>query len=780
MDFTNSQETKALCEALLYAETEDHVRNILVQQRLWKDLSLWRPYGDTSMNRSIVGNQQSSPTAAMVEKLVNSLDAVLTGECLRQGIDPRSTEAPRTMQEAVGCFFGVHEGRIQNLNPGERTDIAKRIELVVTGCKKNPNYIIIDTGEGQHPDSFPDTFLSLLRENKTGIPFVQGKFNMGGTGVLQFAGVHSFQLILSKRQPDIAYPTRSPDQDTPWGCTLVRRLDPEEGRPQSTYVYLAPNNLVPRFWSTELAVRPGRYPATYEQLLQAGTLVKLWNYKLPGYLKTNLMFDMRRALEKHLPEPALPIRLYERRTGYRAHSYETTMSGLSSVIADSPEDIEPGLDTGTPLSIDKVGRVRMRITVVKEDTVRGRNPKYPKGGVFFTVNGQLHSELDKGFIERWTKLDYIAGTTIVTVDCTQLPERIREDLFLGSRDRMRDCDERDTLYYAIADYVKDHPGLRELNARRRQERMAAAISEEETAKIIQDIVRTDPTLAELFGKGRKIKIPRGPDEEKGLYIGRQFPTYFRLHKEPPGGLVKKCPRNRRCRVLFETDASNDYFSRAKDAGRIDVAGTANLASVHLWDGRATLTFEVPENCSVGDLLNLTVEVMDISRVEPFRATLRIEVEHEVPREVGGERGRAAGSLFAGLPNIKEVRRPEWEQWGFNERTALAIHSAIEGESEELDIAINLDNLFLQNERARRRNMDADILNYWFKYGLCLLTLGMLYDRKQSDADRERGRSEAEETGGQYEDIENACRGLAITIIPVISQLSKEKKLVERF
>lgn len=777
MDFTNSSQIEALCEQLLLAETEDKVREILEQKGLWSDLKLWRAYGDTSMNRSIVGNQQSSPVAALVEKLVNSIDAVLTGECLCLGIDPRSSKAPQTMQQSVEFFYNVHKGRIQNLNPGERTQLGQRIQLIATGSKTNPNYLIIDTGEGQHPEAFPDTFLSLLRENKTGIPFVQGKFNMGGTGVLQFAGVHSFQLIVSRRNPEIPFVTDKPDREVSWGFTLVRRLDPQEGRPQSTYVYLAPNNTVPKFGSKSLKVRPGGYPHAYEEVLEAGTVVKLWNYKLPGYLKTNLMFDMRRALEKYLPEPALPIRLYERRTGYRAHSFETTVSGLSSVISDSKEDIEPGLDTGTPLSIDGVGNVNMRITVVKEETVRGRNPKYPRGGVFFIVNGQLHSELDKGFIERRTKLDYIASTTIAIVDCTQLGERIREDLFLGSRDRMRDCDERDMLYFAIAEYLKDHPGLRELNARRRQERMAAAMSEEETAKIIQDIVRTDPTLAELFGKGHKIRIPRGPDKKKEPYIGRQFPIYFRLVKEPPNGLVKKCPRNRRCKVLFETDASNDYFARAKDAGRIEIEGSANLASVHLWDGRATLSFEVPSKCLVGDLLNTTVEVMDVSRIEPFKTTFRIEVDIDTPVEPGGTRIRRSGSLFTGLPNIKEVRRSEWEHWGFNERSAITLRTAASEESEELDIAINLDNLFLQNERLRRRDLDSDILNYWFKYGLCLLAIGMLYDQKQSGGEEALRDSDAEGSGGQFEDIEKACRGLAVTVIPVISQLSKEKSLV---
>jgi hypothetical protein len=135
-----------------------------------------------------------------VEKVVNSIDAVLTAECHRQGIDPASAEAPRTMQEAVNMLVGVPGGRIRDLKARERTQLGERIQLVTCGTKEAPAYVIVDDGEGQTPQEFPSTFLSQVRENKTRIPFVQGKFNMGGTGVLQFAGTHGFQLIISRRQ----------------------------------------------------------------------------------------------------------------------------------------------------------------------------------------------------------------------------------------------------------------------------------------------------------------------------------------------------------------------------------------------------------------------------------------------------------------------------------------------------------------------------------------------------------------------------------------------------
>lgn len=58
--------------------------------------------------------------------------------------------------------------------------------------------IIYDNGEGQHPKDFESTFLSLMRGNKNEIHFVQGKYNMGGSGAIVFCG-KGYQLIGSKR-----------------------------------------------------------------------------------------------------------------------------------------------------------------------------------------------------------------------------------------------------------------------------------------------------------------------------------------------------------------------------------------------------------------------------------------------------------------------------------------------------------------------------------------------------------------------------------------------------
>ena len=103
-----NEDTKKLALALLHADDEQSVIQILKKHNLWDDPSLWRLYGDRDSNYATIGNQQSRPEAALVEKIVNSVDARLLGECLTRGIDPESSKAPTSLHEAVAVFV---EGR---------------------------------------------------------------------------------------------------------------------------------------------------------------------------------------------------------------------------------------------------------------------------------------------------------------------------------------------------------------------------------------------------------------------------------------------------------------------------------------------------------------------------------------------------------------------------------------------------------------------------------------------------------------------------------------------
>ena len=89
-----------LAYALVDSETEEDVIHVLQQFDLWDSKKNWRSFGDNDNNFSTIGNQQSEADAALVEKIVNSIDAILMKECLIRGIKTDSPEAPKSIPEA--------------------------------------------------------------------------------------------------------------------------------------------------------------------------------------------------------------------------------------------------------------------------------------------------------------------------------------------------------------------------------------------------------------------------------------------------------------------------------------------------------------------------------------------------------------------------------------------------------------------------------------------------------------------------------------------------------
>lgn len=768
MTTLTKENSKELCLRLLRSETEEEVIEVLQHFDLWDDRPSWKPYGDIANNRGIVSNQQSEPIAALVEKLVNSIDAVLTLECYRSGVDPKSEKAPQSMKEAVQRFFSIKDGRIQTLSSTERTRIAQKVQLVACGTKESPAYMIIDEGEGQSPDRFPHTFLSLVKENKSGIPFVQGKFNMGGSGVLQFSGRNSFQLIISKRNPDSA---GNESDKGKWGFTMIRRIRPDKDHPHSMYVYLAPNGIVPRFDSETLPLRPGKYPEPYGEDIESGSCIKIWNYKLHKGQKSIATLDLRYALEQFLPEPVLPVRISERRPQYRAHSYETTMSGLSAVLSDKSDDIE--FSDSSPLKIPTVGDIQVRAVIIKELDNPDALQRYP-AGLLYVINGQLHGYENKGFLAKKTKFDYLASSLIVIADCTQLPQEVQEDVFMASRDRTREIDEKIAIQDALIDYLRDHPTIRQLNALRRQKRQDSAISQEETAKILQNLVKQDPSLANLFGKGTLIRVPGGVISDPTTFVGKRFPTYFRIHNEPSGGLTKNCPIDRTCHIQFETDAENGYFDRLEDAGHVISHGIPQKISQSLGNGKAVFKFGLPANISVGDDFKVKIEIHDISRVEPFVSEIRIHVEGEAGPSPEPGPYVPRGAALAGLPEIRKVFRDGWTKEEFTEVSALKVkHSG--QDDENFDMVLNMDNIYLRNEIAKRKDVDAKLLSYWYEWGIVLIALGIINSelRKLEAAKKLEGEETTVEGSDIFERVSRASEGIAITLIPVIAHMSKK-------
>ena len=121
-----------------------------------------RSYGGIENNFSSIGNQQERADQALVEKLINSSDAILLLNCLSSGVDPTSQSAPGSIRAALKEYLGYPEGRLANIGSKARSALASdSIGLVASGARgrgQRPTYTVFDKGCGQAPEDFENTF----------------------------------------------------------------------------------------------------------------------------------------------------------------------------------------------------------------------------------------------------------------------------------------------------------------------------------------------------------------------------------------------------------------------------------------------------------------------------------------------------------------------------------------------------------------------------------------------------------------------------------------------
>ena len=776
----NSTDLKKLCLDLANANSENDVISILKSVDLWEDNSNWNYYGNNENNFSTIGNQQSTAEAAMVEKIINCVDAVLMKECLVKEITPDSKEAPQSLEDALYKFFGIFKGKLTNYDLRLRGELAKKILLVATGGHKNPSYSIIDTGEGQSPNRMPLTFLSLSKSNKLRIPFVQGKFNMGATGSLQFCGHNNIQLIISKRDPDISKKETDDDSVNDWGFTIIKREDPQNGLRSSAFKYLAPNGKILRFKSESLPLIPTEYPNPFGNPLKSGSYVKLYEYQLKPALKTNIKFDLYYKLSLLLPSIALPITLYERRKGYRADSYHSVMSGLNVRLdEDKRDNLEPGFPNSSEIQIQNE-KIKVSIYVFKKD----QSEKYTNGeGVIFSINGQTHGTLPTTFFERKSVgMSYLSDSILIMADCSGFSGRTREDLFMNSRDRLRDGEIKDEIVNQLEEIIKNHEGLRALREKRRREELDNLLQDSKPlVDVLNKIIKKSPSLTKLFVQGLTLQNPFNlvGAGSQAIYNGKQFPTYFNLKRKNTLENPKGCHINMRFRIQFETDVENQYFERDNDPGEFELTldnKKIESYSLNLWNGIATLNVELPEEAKIGDILKFTSTIRDINQIDPYIIDFFVIVtdpESIIPRpdtprippssENPGSERLKPSSL--NLPNINECWKSQGDKYKFREDEYGALIVKDSGEN-GYDFYVNMDNIYLKTEMKGLVKSDPRLLQSQFKYGMVLIGISCIRDFEKKPNCTNDG------TESIFDKIYFFSKAISPVLLPMISGLGE--------
>ncbi len=617
---------------LYKAQVENDVEKALDGYSLLDSPVNWRPYGQNESNFGVVENQQASPIPALIEKITNGIDAILMRACHEHGIDPRSDRAPRSIDDALRQLFPNHKN--WDLAKARREQ-AKKLQILADGPRGETSLIIYDDGEGQAPENFEDTFLSLLRGNKNDIHFVQGKYNMGGAGAVAFCGRRRYQLIASKRFDACRGAL---------GFTLVRRhplTAEEEKRKKATwYEYLIVDHQIPSFTCESLDL------GLYDRRFITGTVIKLYSYDLPGRSRSVISRDLNQSINEYLFDPALPVFTIDKPERYpKDRNLQRHLYGLKRRLE---EDDSRYVDQSFSEEIEDadIGRIRVKCYVFKarvgdrpvketRETIRREFFKNNMS-ILFSVHGQVHGHYTSEFITRSLKLPLLKDYLLVHVDCTEVRTECRNELFMASRDRLKDGDESRKLRQRLSQLLADGR-LKDIHKRRKA---SITVESKDAEDLVRNITRNLPIrneLAELLGQSFKLhdkrsgrrnekarKMRQKKPNESPAFSPQRYPSVFSLDvnsrnlEEIP---MVSLPMGGSRTVSFSTDVEDQYFDRVDDPGELHI-GLLGLA---------------PNDEEGGDrpgLPGAVDTVLNVTKSSPHNGTIKVNIKPTMEVKVG--------------------------------------------------------------------------------------------------------------------------------------------------
>ena len=517
---------------------------------------------------------------------------------------------------------------------------AKNLVVGITGARSKsegfPCYTFADNGEGQNPEEFEDTFLSLSKGNKKDIRFVQGKFNMGSSGVLSYCGRHWYKLIVSRKW----------DQKRPWGWTLMRRR-PGPGMPVAEYFKLGgEKGKIPTADMDMAFPLKNREGKRYDGFsLGSGTIVKLYDFQIGN--KFLSFRGAREALIENLVDTVLPFRILDlrqtpdaSRSGDRALGVDARpFYGMEYLLLRSHAD-DPDAETNEEADLEAVEKgaaAEEKIGVdVIDDPAAGRieihairlKPHLPEwlagsnNRVFHAVNGQVQFKQTRGFLTT-CKLPALKDRVVVIVDASRLSYETHNDVWKSDRENIRETIEGEKYRERVRESIQNSEVLQKLQNDIARQELKMAV-DEQSNDLFQKLVDRDKTLAALLGShDPKIRIQAGgaydEDDEKP-YEGKYSPTFLAFEKRTREKGID-LPINKSRPVSALTDVRNDYFVRDENQGRLWLsdASVAEKFVIRrsLRNGRLTVYLSpVEDRLKVGDTLTFRIGLEDDAMAEP--------------------------------------------------------------------------------------------------------------------------------------------------------------------
>jgi len=730
---------------LYRAQNEIELQQKIDSNQIFQDQNNWYPLGNSENNFSTIENQQASSIGALIEKFTNSIDATLMKKCYENNIDPRSQQAPKTMQEAVELFYGE---KYKWINSSYSKQESLNIQVIADGNTKqksartyDTSLIIYDNGEGQHPEDFESTFLSIGKGNKNDILFVQGKYNMGGTGSIVFCGKNRYQLIASKRY----------DKNGKFGFTLIRKhpfSDQDKKTKKNTwYEYFKINNEIPSFDIDSLDL------GLHEKEFTTGSIIKLYSYDLPEGARSVISKDLRERVDEYLFEPALPILMVDKKERYPDdRNLQRISFGLKRRLEKGETTDNKYIDdyfvlehnsskTGQTKITSYIFKTKINDKNVKDSRTIIKNEFFRSNMyVVFTMNGQVQGHLTSEFITRSLKLPLLKDHLLIHVDCTNMEYDFRSQLFMASRDRLKEGEEYRYLRELLANELKNS----KLEKIHRDRKDSISIDSSNTKDLIKSFTKNLPLNSDLLKllnntfdldqKDEKKKETKNQQTDKTStkeeqeFRPKRFPSFFNLSNSKNGINAIKVQKGKSKTIKFNTDVENHYFDRDDDAGELNISivdiknneisggnkpgepksisETFDVSKSSPENGKIKLSLNPSEDLNIGENIQIKVELT--SPDNNFEELILIEITE--PQKEQNSKPKEEENEKFGLPeliltseNPTDNKIISWNKLNDNSidmsyNNILYIYSS-DGEKLE-KIYINLDSTTLKNHKSK--------------------------------------------------------------------------------
>ena len=793
-------DSKEVCFRILRAESERAVGEIVASVPELSNAGNWYPIDDRDTNYNVVTNQASTGSKALTELCTNMVDAILMKHAYKKGVNFTGPDAPQSVIAGVRDLVplgGARSGILAEVDDERYLQefAEKNLVIGVTGGRRRNEplcFTFIDNGEGQHAHEFKDTFLSLSKGNKSDIPFVQGKYNMGASGVLSYCGRCWYKLIISRRY----------DESGDWGWTLVRRR-PGGGKPVAEY--FNPVGGIPSFSASVVHPMNLKSGVRDDKVhLTTGTIVKLYDYQMESATSFR---NIRESLNENLVSTILPFRLMDyrvtpQRTGRRAQGVdERPVNGMEFLLlrrdGDDTADSEQEERAYGPRHQEHIGDVDhpdLGHISVRAIVLEKKLPgwlKMPRR-VFHAVNGQVQFKENRAYLSQRCKLPGLKDRVVIIVDASDLSEAAHNDVWKSDRENVRATGFGQLYQDEVTKLIANSEYLKELQRRIAREETETLVQEGQV-KVFQDLVDTDPSIAQLLPGGSLVKLPGDigrrkvqRKERSKKWQGEYSPTFLELEVRAVKENGTEIAVDGRKVVAFKTDVRNDYLIRADNRGHVFVKGGAGGKfswKRSLRNGRLTMTFEsLPEKVEVDEEFTFLVGMYDDAIPEPVTEELTLRVVELRPKrrkrpkppkppidpDAEGDEETTGGRELPPTKWLTRDGRPiggdPSERWpdDFTDQDGGKVDDL--GDDRKV-YSINFDNAHFRQFLDRERNeIDQGVVTEQYRLGMLVLMMGL------EDAFTRMEQSETKADLGDYiDDIRRLAAQGASTVVMSIAK-----------